>query len=82
MPNGEEKLINAKVYFEGDEKNVVRSDENGLYAIDALQEGEQVLVAEKEGFAKYEEIMFVVKGENQELNLELEAIEPIVPSVE
>ncbi len=75
-------VVNAKVYFEGDEKNKVISDETGLFKIGAFKVGELVLIAEKEGFKKCEEIVFIVKGEDMEMNLELEGIEPIVPPVE
>ncbi len=74
-------VVNAKVYFEGDEKNKVISDETGLFKIGAFKVGELVLIAEKEGFKKCEEIVFIVKGEDMEMNLELEkgeiAIEPV-----
>jgi len=73
-------VANANVYFEGEEKNLIKSDENGLYAIGAFKEGELVLIAVKEGFKKCEEMLTIKKDEDQELNLELEKVEtPIIP---
>ncbi len=78
----EEKIVNAKIYLVGDEKNVVKSDENGAYKIGVYKAGENVLIAEKEGFKKCEEMLFTIKDEDLELNLELEGEEPVVPPVE
>jgi hypothetical protein len=78
----EEVLVNVKVYVDGDEKNGVISNDKGEFSIGFYREGEQALIAEKEGYVKCEEVLEIVKGENQEVNLEMEKVEgPVMPEV-
>ncbi len=74
----EESIVGVNIYFVGFEKKCVLSDNDGLYNLGAYKEGELLLIAEKEGFSKYEEVIIIKKGEDQEFNIELEPL-PATP---
>ena len=65
----------CKVYLAGDEKHRVVSDAHGLFSLGAYAEGEQLLMGEKEGYMKSEEVIEIVKDEDLEMNIELEAVQ-------
>jgi len=66
----------VSVYILGDEKHGVKSDVGGFYTLGAYQDGEVVLVFEKEEFERKEVPLLVIKKENQEINVSLKPIEP------
>jgi len=74
-----ETLVGVKLTILGDEKHGVVSSAIGEYSIGAYQEGDMILVAEKVGFGRKEFPLVIVKGENQDLDIDLEAVAPNPP---
>jgi len=68
-------LEGVKVTIEGDEKHGVVSNASGLYLLGAYQDGDVILVFELEGCVRKEVHLVLLKGENQEINVELVAVE-------
>ncbi len=69
----------VSVYILGDEKHGVKTDVGGAYILGAYQDGEVVLVFEKEGFDLKEVPLLVIKKENQEVNVSLKPVDPVEP---
>jgi len=67
-------LGNVSVLIEGDEKHGVVSSADGLYKLDAYQDGDVILVFELEGYVRKEVALLVLKGENLVVNVEMEAV--------
>ncbi len=72
-------LREVSITIEGDEKHGVVSNASGLFYLGAYQDGEVVLVFELEGYVRKEVPLLILKGENQEVNVELEAVVPNPP---
>jgi len=74
-----ETLNDVKLTILGDEKHGVLSSNVGLFSVGAYQEGDLILVAEKTGYGRKEFPLVIVKGENQEMDIALEAVAPNPP---
>jgi hypothetical protein len=78
----ESELLHTEVFIQGEEKYREYSDEEAMFTLGAHQEGEQLLVAVKPGFKRWEEVVEIKKGEDIEMDIDLEAEEPVTSNTE
>jgi hypothetical protein len=74
----EQPLGGVKIYIFGEE-NEVSSNAQGEFKLNAMKEGNALLVAELPGYLKYEEDVEMVKGGDIDLSIDLEPEEQETP---
>jgi hypothetical protein len=78
----ESELLHAEVFIQGEEKYRVFSDEEAMFNLGAHQEGEQLLVAVKPGYKRWEDVVEIKKGVDIELDIDMEPEGPITNDTE